>query len=171
MIPHLVVPRLAPYEPRQVRFLTVHHEAGAALKVYRIGIPGRLPDAAMVESGIRVAMASLTTGPPELDAAGIDWSLLPVYGLGTVIVHLGRDALFVLLDCWVGENMVRHQVWAAPLHRPAALESLAGSAIAMCVWEMAVLQHERAAWLRHVYTSHGAVSVDAYVADVLNADL
>jgi hypothetical protein len=171
MIPHLVAPRLTPYAPRQIRFLRLHREMGATLKVYGLGLPDCLPDASMVDAGVRMAMASLVAGPAELVAAGVDWSLLPTYGLGTVMVHLGREALFVLLDYWVGENMLRHQVWVAPLHAPTALESMAGSDIAMCVWEVAVLQHERAAWLRHGYTTHGGVDVAAFLADVLNADL
>ena len=51
--------------------------------------------------------------------------------------------------------------------RPAELSDHETSAIG-CVWELAVTDHERRAWLRHVL-QHG--DFEAYVADTFEDDV
>lgn len=52
---------------------------------------------------------------------------------------------------------------------PWRFDSLRDTGLAMCVWELQVIQHEREAWLRHVLTPSGRHDVPAYLADVLPA--
>lgn len=170
--PHALTMR--PYRPRRVRFQHLTSRHGTTLKVYAITMDDDQVPAEAVEAALHIAFAYLTTGSLPCLVAGIDWTRLPSHGAGSLIVHAGREALFAVLDCWTDENMLRHQVWAAPrgvgTHRPV-FEPLAPSGIAMCVWELAVIQHERAAWLRHVLTPSGQSDLTAYFADVLEADL
>lgn len=159
------------YETRTVAFLGRVPAAGATLKLYGISRDGAPPAPALLDAARRLADGYLLAPRPECHAGGVDWAACPEHGLGTLIVHAGRESVFVLLDYWIGENMLRHRVWAAPLGDPAAFEPLAPADVAVCVWELAVLQHERAAWLRHVLTPHGRSDVEAYLADVMQGDV
>jgi hypothetical protein len=123
-----------------------------------------------MDAALRLAHEYLVAPSTPVRAAGIDWYAIPTHAAGSLIVHRGADATFVILDWWVGTNMLRHHVWAAPNHDETAFESLAGTDIAMCVWELAVIQHERAAWLRHVFTPSGSGDLAAYLADTIDGD-
>lgn len=168
------VATMQPYRPRRVRFLHLASRHGTTLKVYAITMDDDDLPAGAVDAAMDAAFAYLTADAPPCVAAGVDWTRLPGHGAGSLVVHAGREALFAVLDYWTDENMLRHQVWAAPRAvgsiRPA-FESLSPSGIAMCVWELAVIQHERAAWLRHVLTPSGQSDIAAYLGDVLNAEL
>ena len=163
--PLLTPPSLSPYRPRTTRFLTLHRQAGVTLKVYGITATDDLPPPATVAAAIGLAVDYLATPRPPCWRAGIDWSNLPGYGIGSLIVHRGRTTVFAVLDWWVDENILRHHVWAAPAEPAGPFESLTPADVAICVWELAVLQHERAAWLRHVLTPDGTADFDAYLAD------
>lgn len=163
--------RFAPYEPRTITFLGLHECAQATLKLYGISRDGTRPDPALLEAACRLAGVWLAAPRAACTAGGVDWAACPEHGLGSLIVHTGRESVFAVLDCWLGENMLRHHAWAAPLAGSGRFESLAPSGVAICVWELAVVQHERAAWLRHVLTPEGRADRAAYLADVLNATL
>ena len=162
----------AQYQPRQIRWRGLHAEPDLTLKVYGLSCSDGLPPSDdAIALAIQIAVRWFRTPLEPVMAAGVDWSTVPNHGLGVLIVHVGREATFALFDYWVGENMLRHHVWAASHSAPTQFETLKGSDMSMCVWEMAVLQHERAAWLRHVLTADGRADPAGYLADVLNVDI
>lgn len=126
-----------PYTERPIRFLEVWSQAGWQLKVYSISAKGEFCDPDLVAAAKAVAAKNLPQ--PALSSGR--------YGLGTLIVHEGNDANFVLLDHWAGENMLHHQVFASPLERPLELTDFSYTKLAMCVWELHVLAFERQAWI------------------------
>jgi hypothetical protein len=160
-----------PYHPRHIRFERLAHLAFGTLKVYTISLDQEPVDPSAITSALRVVADHLSAPRTPIHAAGIAWHDIPAHGAGSLIVHRAVDATFVLLDWWVGFNMLRHRVWAAPNDAPLTLQSIDETGIAMCVWELAVVQHERAAWLRHVLTPDSAGRLDDYFADTLTADL
>ncbi|MFC4016965.1 hypothetical protein ACFOW4_03270 [Micromonospora sp. GCM10011542] len=101
---------------------------------------------------------------PEVEKAAYDLlpALLPDTGDGTpaagwVVLHRGADTgAYLLAYTWVWDNVVRVRSAAAgqpaldcpdddPTHFVELDRPWAG-----CVWELAVLEHERAAWVEHV---------------------
>ncbi len=167
-----VVAGFTRYLPRQIRWRGLHVEPDLTLKVYGLSRSDGLPPSdEVVVLATEIAVRCFRAPLEPVMAGGVDWSTVPNHGLGVLIVHVGREATFALLDYWVGENMLRHHVWAASHSDPTRFESLKGSDMSMCVWEMAVLQHERAAWLRHVLTADGQSDPAGYLADVLNVDI
>jgi hypothetical protein len=161
---------VAPYRTRRVRFAGLALSACGTLKLYTISADHTTPDETTITAALHVAHAYLAAPAKAMHVAGVHWHALPSHAAGALIVHRGADATFAVLDWWVGTNMLRHHVWAAPNDRATAFASLAGSDVAMCVWELAVIQHERAAWLRHVFTPHGTGDLDAYLADTIDGD-
>jgi len=63
-------------------------------------------------------------------------------GLGVVIVHLGDDGNYVVVQSWIEGYMSRLALFCGPAQRPDLLRP-APRGLAPCVWELAVLAHER----------------------------
>jgi hypothetical protein len=160
-----------PYVARPVRFIRLAQCGATTLKVYGISVRNAEPPPEVLSRALSVARLQLDTPVSNTPIAGIDWSLAPTHGAGSLLIHTGTDAVYLLLNVWVGEAMLRQHVWVAPLQNPVEFESFAATAITCCVWEMAVLIHERSAWLRHMLQRVGGPDVDGYLSDVLNADV
>jgi hypothetical protein len=85
------------------------------------------------------------------------------YGVGFAIVHHGREANFVLVDWWVGENMLENHVYVSPRNEPEALEYATPTGLSACVWEFKVMAFEREAWIETVLANPGGPSLEAYL--------
>lgn len=163
----------APYCPRPTRFLTLVETRDHALKVYGITAAPELaghPSQPAVDAAIAISLAHLASPSPASHAGGIDIAALRTHGLGFLIVHQGRDAIFAVLESWIDENILRHALWIAPLTDPTRFEPADQSGLNVCVWELAVLAHEREAWLRHMLTPRATQNRATYLADVLILD-
>ncbi|MFF0253375.1 hypothetical protein ACFYPW_12870 [Micromonospora zamorensis] len=102
---------------------------------------------------------------PEVEKAAYD--LLPALladvvddgtpAAGWVVLHRGADSgAYLLAYIWVWDNAVEVRIAAAgqlaldcPDLDPTHFVELRRPAVG-CVWELAVLEHERAAWVRHM---------------------
>jgi DNA-binding transcriptional regulator YhcF (GntR family) len=156
---------------RQLLFAHLRRTDTHVLKVYTLGIGELQPTSESVMAAERIASAYLAAPHGAMRIAGIDWWHLPSHGVGALVVHRGRDAIFAVLDVWVDSSMLRHHVWVASLDADETFLSLASTDMAVCVWELAVMQHERSAWLRHVLREDGRPDLDGYLADVLTGDV
>ena len=150
-----------PYTERPIRFLGVWSQAGWRLKVYSISAKGEVCAPDLVTAAKDVATKNLPQ--PALSPER--------YGVGTLIIHEGNDANFVLLDYWAGENMLHHQVFASPLERPLELTDFSHTKLAMCVWELHVLAFERQAWIDTVLRQPEQPDFDGYLALQLEGDV
>lgn len=163
----LTNPVVGRHVPRRIRFLHWHGTPARWLKVYGITRPGGVLASGTVMQALQVATAWHAAHWGTGNAAD---SSLSDHGLGFVIVHEGTDGVYLLLDAWADDNLLRHHVWRAPHHAPTAFASLAGSDIMACVWELAVIEHERQAWLKWMFGARSDARPTAYLADVLNVD-
>lgn len=161
----------ASYSPRQVRFERIERRAEWSLKVYRMSA-GKISDgpsaAAVLHAGVETALAHLLSPRRRAHVGGIEWGEVPEHGVGFVQIHEGRDGVYTVLDVWFGEAMLRHAVWIASLAAPTEFQSAEATGLGVCVWELAVLEHERRAWLRHVLTPEGRGDIEGYLADVID---
>lgn len=151
----------APYRERPIRFLEVLSCGDWRLKLYSISAKREVCRADLIEAAKGVASRELPS--PALTPER--------YGVGTLIVHEGNDANFVLLDYWAGENMLHHGVFSSPLERPLELTDFSATKLAMCVWELYVLAFERQAWVETVLRPSGPPDFGAYLARRLEADV
>lgn len=116
------------------------------LKRYHIDQPER-----PIESEVEKAAYDLL---PDLLADVVDDG---TPAAGWVVLHRGADTgAYLLAYTWVWDNAVEIRVAAAgqpaldcPDDDPAHFVHLRRPAVG-CVWELAVLEHERAAWVRHM---------------------
>ncbi len=90
-------------------------------------------------------------------------------GVASLIVHIGRAGVWLLLDWWSQGDLMRHRHFFASLDDPARFTDVGPRHIGPCVWELAVQAHERQAWLVHVLANPAGPDLDAYLADGLTA--
>jgi hypothetical protein len=149
-----------PYTARPVRPLADFEPAGWRCKVYGIAYERNEPRPVLVHAALEVARAVL---PPAGHASN--------YALGFVGVHDGRGSCFVFVDWWADENELHHHVFVSPADAPAALEERTATGLSACVWDLAVIAFERAAWVDTVLANPGGPDFDAYFAQRLHADV
>jgi hypothetical protein len=154
----MTIPDFNPYAPRPITPLAPLAHGRWHCKVYGIALQGT-PRRELESAARKVAVHALDAIPPDRG-----------YGAGFVGVHDGRGEAWVFLDWWEQENELHHRVWTAPTEQPADLRPQPSDGAIACVWDLAVLAHERSSWVRHVLQP-AVPDITAYLADHLDAVL
>lgn len=149
------------HHARVARVVGAREAGGHLVKVYALEAPGRAVTEQDEAAALRLAGAYLGLGR----ARG---SL----GLAVVIVHAGGDGDYVLVHSWIEGHMSDLAVFTGPMGRPDALRP-GRAGLAPCVWEAAVLAHERDAFTRQVLDGDRPLAerLAAWSADVLEGDV
>lgn len=149
------------HHARATRPLGVHECAGHLVKAYAIEAPGRTVTGPDTEEALRIAAGHLALG-------GQRGSL----GLCVVLVHAGGDGDYVLVHTWIEGHMADLAVFTGPAGRPRELRP-GRAGLAPCVWEAAVLSHERDAYSRHVLDGTGPLAgrLAAWGADTVEGEV
>lgn len=153
-----------PYAPRYLRPLAPITLRGRALKRYALTLDER-PIEPVVLSAVEAFAAKLVPSPDHEGPPA-----------GFLVIHRTERATFVNAYSWVWTNVLHCQAAAAgepvlgcPDASPANFMVLTRPLIG-CVWELAPLDHERGAWIRHVLAP-ATPRVELYLADVARAGL
>jgi hypothetical protein len=154
-------PVRTPYRKRPIRFVELLRKDGWVVKVYAISAKNELPPASMIEQAKALALAELPQPAVAEDR----------HGAAFVIAHEGADGNYLLLDWWVGGNMLKQRVYQAPIADTSTFTEFTSSGIIACVWELHLMAHERAAWIEHIMCKPGAPDFEAYYASHLNTDV
>lgn len=144
------------YQPRHVRRLMVHKYFDWQIKIYTI-----LMENDEIETKV---LDVILANVPQL-LAKHNKHKVNHYNLATMIVHKGIDACFVIINWWVNDNMLQHHVYA--IDENDQITEFANNEIITCIWEMAVLWHERNAWIKYILTNPTQADMDAYVNDFI----
>jgi hypothetical protein len=154
--------RLAePYATRPVRCLDILSFDGWRLKLYGIAYRGERPAQALVDAAVAVARERLPR-PAVADDR---------YGVGFVCAHDGRGDNFVFVDWWAGEDELHHHGWRSTKEEPHSLRLTGPDDFTACAWDLAVIAHERSAWVRHVLARPEGPDLDAYLDDRLDGQV
>jgi hypothetical protein len=155
--------RTSSYRTRPIRFIERWEHEGWRMKVYGIAAAGDGPSADLVAAIERQAAATLPH-PAVTDAR---------YGVGFLYAHEGRDGGgFASVNWWANENELFHYQYEAPAGSVGALlpvERTGGSSA--CVWDIAVIAHERHAWIDCMLANEEGPDVEAYLAATMHADV
>jgi hypothetical protein len=153
---------LRPFEPyvrRPVRPLEVWEIDGWKVKAYSIAFRSERARTELVDAMRRLVSGRLPR--PAVSAAH--------HGTAFACAHDGETGEFVFLCWWENENELAHVVWGGA--RGDGLRERGTHQTRSCVWEAAVICHERAAWVRHVLANPAGADLGAYLADVLSDDV
>ncbi|WP_327086503.1 hypothetical protein OIE66_29750 [Nonomuraea sp. NBC_01738] len=147
------------FKEKNLRSLPPITLSGRPYKRYHIDQDGLELEPDVVKAAYELA--------PELVPAPADDS-----PAGWIVVHRGSDnGAYLLVYTWVWDNVVEVRTAAGgqpsigcpdddPSHFAPELRPWAG-----CVWELPTLEHERRAWVRHMFVKDQP-DLDGYLADV-----
>lgn len=144
------------YVARPITFLELWRTDGWRLKVYGIADGRPAPRRELVEAAKRLALAVLPA------ASGDN---LPAVGF--VGAHDARGGCYVFVDWWADENELHHRAFlgSSPDElRPIGLDDAIG-----CVWDLAVIDFERRAWLEAILKNPELPDLEAYLERRLEA--
>ncbi len=145
---------LAPYRDRRTWLIDVREIKGWQLKVYGICAHGCQLHTDVVDAAVWHVSQNVDWGDAET-------------GYGFVTFHSGEEAVWLMVDLWAND-ILRHSLFRAPLSQPDQFQPGPVDGTIACVWELAVLFHEREAWVKHVLSSTDIADFQAYMRDVLN---
>jgi hypothetical protein len=149
-----------PYEPRPVRFVRREDVDGWRLKLYGIALAGNEPRSELV-AATRELAATILPRPAVSDNR---------YGVGFATAHDAATACIALVYWWQSENELHQRIYVAPKADPEALEPVFDQP-AGCVWELAVVDFERRAWLEDVLANPAGPDIQRYLERRLDEDV
>lgn len=149
------------YEPRPIRFDRVREVGGWRLKVYSVTYGTTPLDWSAFEAAMAMVDASLPR--PAITPAR--------HGVGFVIAHQGRTALYCVLGWWDNENELPFRVFVRGLESGAEWRAARGPE-SVCVWDLQVIGFERDAYVATLLTgdAHIDEAADAYVSAVMSRE-
>lgn len=147
----------AGHHTRTIRPFATREAGGHLLKVYAIEAPGR----ALTELDL-APLVDLAAG--HLAGGAARGSL----GLAVLIAHAGADGDYILVHSWIEGHMSDLAIFIGPAGKPEQLRP-GRAGLAPCVWEAAVLAHEREAFVRQVLDGTGTAAerLTVWGADLL----
>jgi hypothetical protein len=89
------------------------------------------------------------------------------YGVGFVIAHRSTNAYSYVVGWWSYSCLLSTAAYSARFSEPADI-ARCPSRQAGCVWELAVIDHERRAWTRTMLRAGVEGDVEAYLGAVLS---
>jgi hypothetical protein len=141
------------YRPRPVTPLMPWRlDDGWLVKPYIVTAPGKRWDDDLVADARAVAARQLS-----FDSA------LGGLGLAVVVLHLGADGVYLVIQSWTADYQSRLTLFSGEDVddlRPAP------SGLAPCVWEQQVLSHELTSYVAHIL--RGNVDTGTWLDDVLD---
>ena len=145
------------WTPRTVRRLGQWTSGTTPPKAYAIlAEPGTEPDAA-----IAARAAEIVAG------AGSQIAATAQEGIGFVILHQGREGVWLLLHWWIDGGICAQLLWRSALTDPLVFTPL-GRPMMACVWELALIDHERRAYVRSLSATSDGVAT--YLQDIYPQD-
>lgn len=153
----------APYKTRPIRFLELWEHAGWRVKVYGVSARDERPPQELVDA-IKAVAAKTLPQPAIAD---------DYHGIAFLYAHQGANGGgYCSVNWWARENELYHYQHESDANQLAELkpiEETGGSPF--CVWDLAVMEHERQAWVESVLANDAGPDFDAYLATVLEADV
>ena len=146
------------YEPRPIRFHGIRDSEGWRLKRYSITCGPAPVDWVAFESGMEMAEAALPRPAVTAERPGV----------GFVIAHRGRTALYCVVGWWDNENELPVRVYVRGLDANAKWRAARGSE-SFCVWDLQVIGFEREAYVATLLA--GGADVEAAARTYLGAIL
>ncbi len=148
----------APYETRNIQFHGIVETEGWKTKTYKLTKKGSFES---VDS-LAASLTNLNSWLRQSDNYEFD-----IYNIACLIVHECDEGVFSILNWWTGENMLQNFVYYSANSNPSQFELMSEGGLTCCVWEMAIIWHERNAWIEHVLKKADCPQFDKYLDDII----
>ncbi len=150
--------RFERYRPRALKFQEILKTGDWKIKVYTISNRPAFESQDILQNAVQAVPDWLSK---------YKYHDLPVYDLGWLTVHEGREGVWVLLSWWTGGEMLETVLHFVDYKQPNQFQSSPYSKNdIICVWELEVVIHERQAWIDHVLNSPDTPDFAGYLNNV-----
>ena len=151
------------YKARPIRFLELWEHEGWWVKVYGISADADRPSQELVDA-IKGVGAEILPAP----AVTTDR-----YGVAFLYAHQGRGGGgFASVNWWGNENELFHHQYESSADSVGDLRpTVETGGSSACVWDLAVFEHERKAWVDCVLANDAGPDLQAYLTRVLEAEV
>ena len=85
-----------------------------------------------------------------------------------LIVHIGTEGIFSIINWWVGKNMLNTHIFISKHESPEQSTKISGSGLAPCVWELEIIHHESKYWVKNSLQKATNPDYEKYLNDTLN---
>lgn len=144
------------YVARAIRCQEVWGTDGWRVKVYGIAYRRPAPRPELVAAAKWIA-AEVLPRPADGEHR---------YGVGFLGAHDARGGCYVFVDWWADENELHHHPFLGP--SPEELRPARPEESIACVWDLAVVEFERRAWLDSVLKDPQGPDIARYLAAQLS---
>lgn len=149
----------SPYKKRPIRFLRIIQHKDWKIKLYSISLYNEF----VSNENIEVSISNLDNWLSKCET-----NQLKTYSMATLILHEGKEGCFAIINWWIDENMLQNFVYLKNEH--GKFNVFCNNEIPTCIWELAVIWHERNAWIKHILMKNENPDIEAYLNDQLNQD-
>lgn len=150
---------MAQYEPRMIEFKELIEIDGWRIKVYTITKGKDFEHAAFYKN----VKAHLPNWLALKNSFNSDHE-----NVGFLILNVGTEGIFTLINWWVGKNMLNSHVFLTEPYEPVEFTQISGDGLGPCVWEQAVMHHEGQSWTANFLKKRDNPDIQAYLKDVYN---
>jgi hypothetical protein len=145
---------------RPIRFIEIIQHNEWRLKLYTISYDDSGIDAAIFKT------VKSKLGEWLLQTKNYD---LPVYNVGSLIIHKWSGGYFAIIQWWIDENMMQVFVYLSDKEQAKDFKIYSDKGIISCVWELEILWFERNAWIEEVMQKGmNKKNIDNYLTKFLN---
>ena len=149
------------YIPRKIEFYQSLKIDDWTVKVYTITMNSNFESKQILESAIKELPLWITNAQK---------SILKTHKNAFLIAHEGREGVWLLMNWWTDSEMLETKVYFGDYNNPSKItETIYKPKSLVCVWELAVITHERKAWLKHVLLNSNSPKYNEYAKDVLKS--
>jgi hypothetical protein len=93
---------------------------------------------------------------------------IPNYKTAFLILHEAREGIWILFNYWTGGEMIQTDVCFSSFNDPDKIQSSPyKDSSLLCVWELEIFAHERAAWIKHILSNADKPKFIDYLKDTL----
>lgn len=150
------------YQPRHIKFIEIFEQQNICFKYYSISNRNEIAEQKNREIVKQKALLWLQA----MESQGFN-----TYQTAIVMVHEVKEGLMGIISRWIDENMLQTHVYLQNSNQPNEFHLISQNGISTCVWEIAVLWHERNAWVKHILTQHKKPDMQSYLNEQLNTTL
>ena len=151
---------MRPYKERNIRFVETIQVDDWFIKIYSIIENGDF-DYPEFYKNVKKRLPEWLSMQNSFDPTG--------HKHGFLILHLGKEGIFSLINWWVDENMMNTHIFLTDPSKPDSFTKISGDGLAPCVWELEVIYHEKRAWVSNVLKPEAGPDFLAYLDDQYNA--
>jgi hypothetical protein len=150
----------SPYISRPIRFLEIHRCGNWQVKVYSISIHAEFVSGENQDQAKSQLQFWLEKSRVHA---------LENYQIATLIIHECKEGCLAVLNWWIDENMLQNFVYLKT--EQTGFIPFSENGITACTWELAIIWHDRNAWVKHILKKNDQPDFDGYLNEQLNQDL